>query len=134
MALKLAGLKNFMYKYVSGGMSIKIGRRKYINYPKTANFMVPGIILSGLFQTNAMNNPNLFALGTALVLIGFVSFFYPMIAPLNWSELDDEGKIWVVQTYGIGAISNTQRSEYFDIVDDMTDLEKKAYNISEGDK
>lgn len=130
MALKLSGFKKFMYKYVSGGMSIKIGKKKYLNYPKTANFMVPGITLSAFFQSNSMDIPSLFILGTVLIAVGFVSFFYPNFAPLTWEELDVPGKIWVVQSYGMGYLTSAQKREYLKIVDGLTAEEKKAYKIS----
>lgn len=121
MALKLSGFKKFMYKYITGGASMKIGkfkdgRDKYLGWPKTAHFMVPGIALVGFFQSGAKDVPFLFVTGLVLIGIGLFSFFYPNFAPLKWEELDDEGKLFYVEQFGKSGLSDEQTKEYNYIV------------------
>jgi len=120
MALNLKGFKKFMYKYITGGASVKIGKYpdgkdKYLGWPKTAHFMVPGITLMGVCQSEGLGIPALFVTGIVLTAIGFFSFFYPQFAPIKWEELDDEGKMFRVKQGGLEGLTEEQRAEYFEI-------------------
>ena len=70
---------NFCEKYLVGPASIKLKENLYINFPKTAYYMVGGVLMFGIGQALTSS----LVLGLALIglLTGFFSFFYYNIFP-----------------------------------------------------